>query len=289
MAREVLLSIADRSRELVGLEDRQGWLALFGEDGIVEDPVGPAVHRGAGELGRFHRCFIAPNRISFRVLRDWVDESNGRVVRIVDICILMKDVGARHGVVQPAHLVYDVDVARGGVRRMQAHWEATSSWCASWPSVRGSLLDLLGATLASRFLLLHMGLWFALRFAWAFAAARLSRARTLVRGMAVAASRGDDSTFLAAFACSQRGVLVGGKLGSGGSCSAEKWLGSLRGSEFTPLASYTAGRQTTLWYRRAQGGRVSEGFWLVQTTASLWSPRVEHVYTIEEPLHSEPN
>jgi hypothetical protein len=283
MAREALLSCADRSRELVGLEDRKGWIALFGEDGTVEDPVGVAVHRGPTELDRFFNCFIAPNRLSFRVHRDWVDESNSRVVRAVDICILMKDVGA-HGMVQPAHLVYDLDVARRSVRSMQAHWEVTSSWCVSWPSVRGSIIDLLGATLASRFLLLHMGLWFALRFTWAFVAARLSRARALVRSMVAAASRGDDAAFLAAFASSQPAVLVGGKLGSGGTFSADKWLGSLRGSEFTSLASYTAGHQTTLWYRRRHGGREYEGFWLVRTTTSLLSPRVEHVYTIEEPL-----
>jgi hypothetical protein len=52
--------------DAVRRKDREGWLALFAEDGVVEDPVGPspldpsgAGHRGHEGIGRFWDATIA--------------------------------------------------------------------------------------------------------------------------------------------------------------------------------------------------------------------------------------
>ena len=68
--REAILRAAKASPELAGQHDKQGWLALYAEDAILEDPVGtPASHKGrrqgrlGDELGRFYEAFIAASAI----------------------------------------------------------------------------------------------------------------------------------------------------------------------------------------------------------------------------------
>ena len=39
-----------RSREFVHAHDKEGWLALFAEDGVIQDPIGPS-HLDAAGLG----------------------------------------------------------------------------------------------------------------------------------------------------------------------------------------------------------------------------------------------
>ncbi|MBV8965429.1 MAG: nuclear transport factor 2 family protein [Mycobacteriaceae bacterium] len=52
--------------------DKEAWLALFADDAIVEDPVGPSHfdpegkgHRGRGEISAFWDKAIAPNGLEF--------------------------------------------------------------------------------------------------------------------------------------------------------------------------------------------------------------------------------
>lgn len=56
-----------RSREAVGARDKDAWLAVFAEDAIVEDPIGPSHfdpegvgHRGKEAISRFWDLAIAP-------------------------------------------------------------------------------------------------------------------------------------------------------------------------------------------------------------------------------------
>jgi steroid Delta-isomerase len=56
------------SLSAVRAKDKQGWLALFAEDALVEDPVGPSPfdphgkgHRGHAGIGAFYDNVIAHN------------------------------------------------------------------------------------------------------------------------------------------------------------------------------------------------------------------------------------
>jgi ketosteroid isomerase-like protein len=128
--RQRLLDAAEASPACVAKHDKAGWLALFAEDGVVEDPVGSAPNRkgrfrgrsqsGDDELGRFYETFIAPNEIRFEVLRDIVTETE--VVRDVVIHTTLST-GLKVSV--PAYLIYDMIEEDGEVRiaRLAAHWE----------------------------------------------------------------------------------------------------------------------------------------------------------------------
>jgi steroid Delta-isomerase len=67
--------LAKRSMTAVETGDREGWLALFVEDGVVEDPIGPSSfdpegkgHRGIDAIAGFWDNVIsqAPVRFSIR-------------------------------------------------------------------------------------------------------------------------------------------------------------------------------------------------------------------------------
>jgi steroid delta-isomerase len=61
--------LADASMRAAVDGDREGWLALYAEDAVVEDPVGPSMwdaegkgHRGKRALAAFWDRAIGPNR-----------------------------------------------------------------------------------------------------------------------------------------------------------------------------------------------------------------------------------
>jgi steroid Delta-isomerase len=62
-----------RSREAVGARDKEAWLAVFTDDAIVEDPIGPSAfdpegkgHRGRDAISKFWDMAIAPtDKIEF--------------------------------------------------------------------------------------------------------------------------------------------------------------------------------------------------------------------------------
>ncbi|SOJ57482.1 hypothetical protein MSIMFB_04961 [Mycobacterium simulans] len=66
-----------RSREAVQARDKEAWLAVFADDAIVEDPIGPSAfdpegkgHRGRDAISAFWDLAIAPtSKIEF-VFRD---------------------------------------------------------------------------------------------------------------------------------------------------------------------------------------------------------------------------
>src|SRR6478736_9767549 len=59
--------------------DRDGWLALFADDAVVEDPIGPSMFdpEGAGHHGRdgiaaFYDNVIGPNdSVTFEIRESW--------------------------------------------------------------------------------------------------------------------------------------------------------------------------------------------------------------------------
>jgi ketosteroid isomerase-like protein len=67
--------MSKRSMAAIESKDRDGWLVLFAEDAVVEDPIGPSMldpeglgHRGHDAIGRFFDDVIAPNdKITFKI------------------------------------------------------------------------------------------------------------------------------------------------------------------------------------------------------------------------------
>jgi len=61
-----------RSREAAMARDKEAWLALFADDAIVEDPIGPSHfdpegngHRGKEAIAAFYDKAIAPSKLQF--------------------------------------------------------------------------------------------------------------------------------------------------------------------------------------------------------------------------------
>ena len=62
----------------VKARDKAGWLSLFAEDGIVQDPVGPSPldpsgqgHRGKEAMGRFWDMIISGGSFEFEMLESF--------------------------------------------------------------------------------------------------------------------------------------------------------------------------------------------------------------------------
>jgi steroid Delta-isomerase len=62
----IALELSKQSMAAIESKDRETWLALFADDGIVEDPVGPSMfdaegtgHRGAQAIAAFYDNVIA--------------------------------------------------------------------------------------------------------------------------------------------------------------------------------------------------------------------------------------
>lgn len=127
-SREALLRTAKASPEVAAQHDKAGWLALYADDAIVEDPVGtPESQKGrrpgrlGDELGRFYEAFIAASDIEMVTRCDIV--SDMYVFRAVDIHTTNRKTGLQ--MVVPANLLYEIVERHGSlaIRRMQAHWE----------------------------------------------------------------------------------------------------------------------------------------------------------------------
>jgi SnoaL-like domain len=70
------LAVVAASPALVLQGDLAGWLSLFTDDALVEDPVGAAKYRGKSRIEAFWRVFIAPQeRIVFHPRREFVTPS----------------------------------------------------------------------------------------------------------------------------------------------------------------------------------------------------------------------
>lgn len=116
-----LLTVVARSPDCVAAHDRSGWLGLFADEALVEDPVGaPPAPKADGRLGRFWDTFIAPHEIRFEIRRDHV---LGRDV--FRDAIIHTRIGRALAIDVPAYLLYQLD-ERGGrlvLERMAAHWQ----------------------------------------------------------------------------------------------------------------------------------------------------------------------
>ena len=142
------IAFAERSPRAVANKDRRGWINLFAENSVVEDPVGSAPHssgvpegrggsRAASRLGAFYDTFIAPNEIQFQVDSDSV--SGLQVMRDLTIQI---DMSPQVTVYVPVHLLYELCIQEGELKiaRLAAHWELLpmlkQQMASGWPFLR---------------------------------------------------------------------------------------------------------------------------------------------------------
>ncbi len=81
------------SMAAVAAGDREGWLALFSDDAVVEDPIGPSAfdpegrgHRGRAAIAAFYDQVIAPNdSVTFTIHQSFLcgeEVANVGVIRI---------------------------------------------------------------------------------------------------------------------------------------------------------------------------------------------------------------
>ncbi|QRY61986.1 nuclear transport factor 2 family protein [Gordonia sp. PDNC005] len=115
--RQTKLATAQGSPAAVAAHDKAAWLALFTDDGIVNDPVGSAPHRGSDELSAFYETFIAPNDVVFHPHHDIVCDDV--VVRDVTLEIRMSDAVVLS---VPVHLRYEMEEP-DRIAGLYAHWE----------------------------------------------------------------------------------------------------------------------------------------------------------------------
>src|SRR5205807_1381842 len=118
---EQLLAVVRRSPELVAVHDRSGWLSLFSDEAVVEDPIGsPPAGKAEGFLARFWDTFIAPHDIAFEIRRDHFLGHD-----VFRDALIHTRIGARIQIDVPAYLLYQLEERDGELRvkRMAAHWQ----------------------------------------------------------------------------------------------------------------------------------------------------------------------
>lgn len=115
-----VLAAAQQSLATACARDRTAWLALFGADGCVEDPVGSRPHRGPEQIGRFYDTFIGPREMTFDTGADLVVGST--VWRDLELVVTMS-AGVTLRI--PAFLRYDLTARQDDfqIARLRAYWE----------------------------------------------------------------------------------------------------------------------------------------------------------------------
>ena len=116
------------SREYVHSKNRQGWLDLYAQDAIIEDPIGPSPidpegngHRGPAAREAFWDNFIAPASIHIDILDSYA--AGNEVANHVVIAVSM-DAGEGKTLQQKVHgvIVYHVN-DEGKLLSLRAYWE----------------------------------------------------------------------------------------------------------------------------------------------------------------------
>ena len=142
------IAFAECSPRAVANKDRRGWIELFAQNSVVEDPVGSAPHvsgavedrgsaRTASRLGAFYDTFIAPNAIQFHV-----DGDNVSGLQIMRDLTIQIDMSPQVTVYVPVHLLYELCVQKGELKiaRLAAHWELLpmlkQQMASGWPFLR---------------------------------------------------------------------------------------------------------------------------------------------------------
>ena len=113
-----------RSREAVMARDKEAWLAVFAEDAIVEDPIGPSAfdpegkgHRGRDAISAFWDKVIAPtDRLEFNYRETY--QCGNEEANVGNIVTTM----GGHQITTEGVFTYRVNDA-GELVALRAYWE----------------------------------------------------------------------------------------------------------------------------------------------------------------------
>lgn len=115
---------SQRSMAAVKEGDRDAWLALFADDAIIEDPIGPSLidpegkgHRGKEAIGAFWDAMIGPNSVEVEVRESYA--AGLEVANVGTITITFGD--GSYAVVNGV-FTYRVD-EQGLLEALRAYWE----------------------------------------------------------------------------------------------------------------------------------------------------------------------
>ena len=117
---------AAQSMALTEARDRDGWLNLFADDGVIEDPVGPSPfdpeakgHRGKEAITAFYdNVIVMSEKIEFTIRDSY--ECGNEVANVGQIRITLP--GNQVGIV-PIVNIYKVNEA-GKLLSLRSFWEA---------------------------------------------------------------------------------------------------------------------------------------------------------------------
>ena len=116
------------SREYVHSKNREGWLGLYAEDAIIEDPIGVSAidppgkgHRGPAAREAFWDNFIAPSSINVDILDSY---AAGNEVANHAIITTTIDTGNGKALQQKVHGVFTYHVNdEGKLLSLRGYWE----------------------------------------------------------------------------------------------------------------------------------------------------------------------
>lgn len=114
-----------RSRDAVQKGDKDRWLALFTEDAIVADPVGPSIfdeagngHRTPAERAAFWDAAIATNQVHMDIYR-----SHACANQVANVATVITTLGDGSKAEIDIVAVYTVDEDSGLITSMKVYWE----------------------------------------------------------------------------------------------------------------------------------------------------------------------
>jgi steroid delta-isomerase len=123
-----------RSREAAIAHDKEAWLALFAEDGIVEDPIGPSHfdpdgkgHRGKTAIAAFWDKAIAPSSLEFNFRETF--QCGNEEANVGNIVI----VASGFRVVADGVFTYRVN-DDGKIAALRAYWELDRAAASATPA-----------------------------------------------------------------------------------------------------------------------------------------------------------
>jgi ketosteroid isomerase-like protein len=122
-----------RSREAAMTRDKEAWLALFADDAVLEDPIGPSHfdpdgkgHRGKEAIAKFFDMAIAPSHLEFNFAATY--QCGNEEANVGNIVI----VASGYRVVAEGVFTYRVD-DEGKIIALRAYWELDSATASATP------------------------------------------------------------------------------------------------------------------------------------------------------------
>jgi ketosteroid isomerase-like protein len=122
-----------RSREAAVARDKDTWLALFADDAIVEDPIGPSHfdpegkgHRGKEAIAKFFDVAIAPSELEFNFAETF--QCGNEEANVGNIMITAR--GFR--VIAEGVFTYRVN-DEGKIVALRAYWEMDRAAASATP------------------------------------------------------------------------------------------------------------------------------------------------------------